>query len=105
MISQASVEHLYCSHASQVVVVVKNPPASTGDARVAGAVPGLEDPLEEGMATHSMATCLGDPTDRGAWQATVPRVTQSWARLNDVARMQALVRIGYASVTRKAPQS
>ena len=80
--------------------MVKNPPASTGDARVAGAVPGLEDPLEEGMAT-----CLGDPTDRGAWQATVPRVTQSWARLNDVARMQALVRIGYASVTRKAPQS
>ena len=32
---------------SQVVLVVKNLPAK------AGSIPGLEDPLEEGMATHS----------------------------------------------------
>ena len=31
---------------------------------------GQEDLLEEGMATHS---CLENPTDRGAWWATVPR--------------------------------
>ena len=42
MISQASVEHLYWSHASQVVVVVKNLPANEGDVRVAGSVPGSE---------------------------------------------------------------
>ena len=42
MISQASVEHLYWSHASQVVVVVKNLPAHEGDVRVAGSVPGSE---------------------------------------------------------------
>ena len=31
---------------------------------------GQEDPLEEGRATLQR-TCLGNPTDRGAWQATV----------------------------------
>ena len=33
--------------------MVKNPPASTGDMRDEGLIPGLEDPLEEGMVTHS----------------------------------------------------
>ena len=37
--------------ASQVVLVVKNPPANAGDVREAGL--GWEDPLEEGMATPS----------------------------------------------------
>ena len=39
--------------ASQVVLVVKNPPADAGDVRDAGLILGLEDPLEEGVATHS----------------------------------------------------
>ena len=38
--------------ASQVALVVKNLPANAG-VRDAGSIPGLEDPLEEGMATHS----------------------------------------------------
>ena len=38
---------------------------------------GSEDPLEEDMATHSSKSCLENPMDRGAWQATVYRVTQS----------------------------
>ena len=38
---------------------------------------GLEDPLEEGMATHSQYSCLENPMDRGAWQVTVHRVTKS----------------------------
>ena len=29
---------------------------------------GWEDPLEKEMAIH--CTCLGNPMDRGAWQAT-----------------------------------
>ena len=33
--------------------MVKNPPANAGDSRVMGLIPGSEDPLEEGMATHS----------------------------------------------------
>ena len=33
--------------------MVKNPPASAGDIRDVGSVPGWEDPLEQEMATHS----------------------------------------------------
>ena len=48
----------YCSElrkngASQVVLVVKNPPANSEYIREVGSVPGWEDPLEEEMATHS----------------------------------------------------
>ena len=32
---------------------VKNLPASAGVVRDAGSIPGQEDPMEEGMATHS----------------------------------------------------
>ena len=39
--------------ASQVVLVVKNLPANTGDIRDPGSILGWEDPLEEEMATHS----------------------------------------------------
>ena len=39
--------------ASQEALVVKNPPAVAGDLRDVGLIPGHEDPLEEGMATHS----------------------------------------------------
>ena len=39
--------------ASQVVLVVKNPPANAGDIRDVGSVSGWEDPLEESMAAHS----------------------------------------------------
>ena len=34
-----------------------------------------EDPLEKEMATHSTTLGLENPTDRGAWQATVYGVT------------------------------
>ena len=39
--------------ASQVALMVKNPPANAGDTRDMGSIPGLEDLLEEDMATHS----------------------------------------------------
>ena len=38
---------------AQVALVVKNLPASAGDVRDVGSIPGQEDPLEKGMATHS----------------------------------------------------
>ena len=38
---------------------------------------GWEDPLEKGMATHSNILARKIPVDRGAWQATVHRVTKS----------------------------
>jgi len=38
---------------------------------------GWEDPLEEGMATHSSILALETPMDRGAWWATVHGVLKS----------------------------
>ena len=43
--------------------VGKNPPANAGDT---GLIPGLE----KGMATLQYS-CLGNPTDKGVWQAAV----------------------------------
>ena len=40
---------------------------------------GWEDPLVEGMATHSSILAWRIPMDRGAWQATVHGVAKSWA--------------------------
>ena len=38
---------------------------------------GGEDPLEEGMATHSSFLAWRIPMDRGAWRATAHDVTKS----------------------------
>ena len=40
-----------------------------------------EDPLEEGMAAYSSILAWRIPLGRGAWRATIHRVTQSWTRL------------------------
>ena len=40
-----------------------------------------EDPLEEGMATHSSILAWRIPTDRGAWRAIVHGVAQSRTQL------------------------
>ena len=45
--------HIYVYWTSKVVLGVKNMTANAGDMREAGSVPGLEDPLEEGVSTHS----------------------------------------------------
>ena len=39
---------------------------------------GWEDPLEEGIATHSSILARKNLMDRGAWRATVHEVTKSW---------------------------
>ena len=43
---------------------------------------GWEDPLEEGMATHSSILAWRIPIDRGAWQATVHGVVTSQTGLS-----------------------
>ena len=43
-----------------------------------------EDPLEEGMATHSSILAWRIPADRGACQATVHGVANSQTRLNQL---------------------
>ena len=44
---------------------------------------GWEDPLEEGLATHSSILACRTPMDKGAWQATVHGVAKNWTGLND----------------------
>ena len=64
--------------------MVKNPPANAGDIRDTGWTLGPEDPLKEGLVTHSKPlqySCLENPMDRGACWAMVHRVTKSRTRL------------------------
>ena len=42
---------------------------------------GQDDPLEEGMATHSSILAWRTPMDTGAWRATVHRVEKSQTQL------------------------
>ena len=44
---------------------------------------GWEDPLEEGITTHSNILAQRIPTDRGAWQATVHGVAKSQTKLSN----------------------
>jgi len=44
---------------------------------------GWEDPLEEGMTTHSSILAWRIPMDRGAWWAAAHEVTKSWTQLSN----------------------
>ena len=59
---------------------VKNPPAMQETKETWVRSLGQEDPLEEGMATHSSILAWRIPMDRGAWQAAVHRVAKSQTR-------------------------
>ena len=69
------------SWASQVVLIVKNPPASAEDIRFAGLIPGSERFPVGGHGNPLQYSCLENPLDRGAWWATVHRVAKSQTRL------------------------
>ena len=58
--------------ASQVPLVVKNPPANTGDERDAGSIPSWEDPLEKEKSTHSIILAWRSPwtEEPGGLQST-----------------------------------
>ena len=51
------------------------------DTRDTGSVPGLGGSSRGGHSNPSQYSCLENPMDRGAWWATVHRVTQSWIQL------------------------
>ena len=75
---------LVSTWASLVAQMVKNPPVIQ-EPWVRSL--GWEDPLEEGVATHSGILAWRIPTDRGIWQATVHGITKSQTRLSDLAHM------------------
>ena len=58
--------------------VGKNLPASAGDIREVGSIPGSgRSPAGRNPLQHS---CLENPMDRGAWRATIHGVTKTWTR-------------------------
>ena len=67
----------------------KNPPANAGDIRDMGSIPDQEDPLEEGMATHSSVLAWRITWTEKPSGTTVHGVTKSQTRLKDVAHMYA----------------
>ena len=69
--------------ASQVVLVVKNPPANAGDIRDASSIPGLRRSPRGGNGNPLQYSCLKNPMDRGAWWVTVPGIAKSPTRLSD----------------------
>ena len=64
--------------------MVKNLPANAGNMDLipeSGRSPG------EGNGNPLQYSCLGNPVDRGAWQATVHEVTKSWLSTEHLAQM------------------
>ena len=56
--------------------MIKNPAANAGDLRDVGSIPGLRRSSGEWHGNLLQYSCLEHPMDRGAWQATVHRVTE-----------------------------
>ena len=77
--------------ASQVVLLVKNPPANAGNIRLEhkGWSLGWEDPLEEDMATQSSILAWRIPWIVESWQATVHQVAKNWTQSGRQAPMVA----------------
>ena len=66
-----------CFGASQAVLVVKNLPASAGAVRDVGSIPGWGRSPGGGNGRPLQFSCLENPMDREAWQATVHGVAES----------------------------
>ena len=65
--------------------MVKNPPASAGDIRDTGSISGLGRSPGVGQGNPVQYSCLENPMNRGAWQATVHRVACMLAIRNSVS--------------------
>ena len=68
---------------SPLAVVVKNLLANAGDIRDACSIPWLGRSPGGGHGHPLQYSCLENPTDRGAWQATVHEVAKSRTRLSN----------------------
>ena len=60
-----------------MALVVKNLPANVGDLRDSGSIPGSGRSPGGGWGNPLWCSCLENPNDRGAWQATVHAVEES----------------------------
>ena len=69
--------------ASQVALVVKNPPTNARDAKDKGSIPGSGRSSGGGNGNPLQYSYLENPMDRGAWRATVQWVAKSWTQQSD----------------------
>ena len=67
--------HIHVAY--QVALVVKNLPANARKARATVSIPGLGKSPGEENGNPLQYSCLKNPMDRGAWRATVQRVTRT----------------------------
>ena len=81
--------------ASQVALVVKNPPANAGYVRDEGSIPGSRRSPGEGHGNPLHYSCLDNPMDRGAWWAMVPGVAQSQTQLKWLSTQDVSVTTSY----------
>ena len=63
--------------------MVKNPPPNAENMRDSGLISGLRRSPGGGHGNPLQHSCLVNPMDRGAWQATVHRVAKSQTQLSD----------------------
>ena len=61
--------------------MVKNPPASAGDVKDVGSIPGLGRSPGGGSGNPLQYSSLENPMDRGAWWAIIHRVAKSQTQL------------------------
>ena len=64
-----------------LVPVVRSPPANAGDIRDTGLIPGSGRSPGGTQGNPPQYSCLENPMERGAWQATAHRFTKSRTQL------------------------
>ena len=69
--------YIMCSYLYTLILAVKNPPAMQEAQETQVLSLDQEDPLGEGNGNPLQYSCLDNPMDKGAWQATVHRVWKS----------------------------
>ena len=71
--------------ASLVALELMNPPANAGDVRDEGSIPGSGRSPGGGNGNPLQYSCMGNPMDRGTWQATVHGVIKNRTRLRQLS--------------------
>ena len=71
--------------ASQVALVVKNPPANAGHIRDASSIPESGRSPEAGHGNPLQYSCVDNYLDRGAWRAKVHRVAKIQTQLKQLS--------------------